>query len=102
MRGGVRVAAGVVGRLPRFGDDGYAGNPERVDAHRLRFVAWSHRRAAARKAHDAAADSAEEDGLIAAQSWRASSFQLIFSFIFVVSLFGCLTTKRFLCISWLK
>ena len=63
MRGGVRVAAGVVGGLPRFGDDGDAGNAERIDAHRLRLVAWCHRRAAARKAHDAAAESAEEDGL---------------------------------------
>ena len=63
MRGGVQVAAGVVGGLPRFGDDGDAGNAERVDAHRLRFVARGHRRAAARKAHDAAADCAQKDGL---------------------------------------
>ena len=40
LRGGVRVAAGVVGGLAGLRDHGDAGNAEGIHAHRLRLVAW--------------------------------------------------------------
>ena len=40
LRGGIRVAAGVVGGLVGLRYHGDAGNAEGIHAHRLRLVAW--------------------------------------------------------------
>ena len=80
LRGGVRVAAGVVGGLVRLRDDGDAGNAEGIHAHRLRLVARRQRRASAREAHNAAADRAEQYGANCRPKLAHQLFPVYFQF----------------------
>ena len=80
LRGGVRVATGVVGGLPRFGDDGDAENAERIDAHRVLSLGAIDEQPLATETRPPPI-APRRMGFTADQSCLKSAFQFTFSFI---------------------